>query len=211
MWTLIALTLVVRLADATHGSSPALGSAQREATAILCDAGVEPQWVVCGKTGQEPVCRRGLEPGELVVRFARRGVSEPGGILGSAVVDSSRGTGTLATIWVDAVGALATAAGIDRDRLMGRAVAHEIGHLLLGTTRHPETGLMRAVWSLATLRGNRSSDWTFTEREKREIQLLTADRRSPALPSALQNLATRGSAAELLRRERQPRTSPGCA
>ena len=48
------------------------------------------------------------------------------------------------------------------DVLLGRALAHEIGHLLLGTTPHASTGLMRALWSTATLKRDNADDWLFT-------------------------------------------------
>ena len=31
--------------------------------------------------------------------------------------------------------------------LLGRVMAHEIGHILLGTHAHSRTGIMRAVWT----------------------------------------------------------------
>jgi len=41
-------------------------------------------------------------------------------------------------------------------RLLGRAVAHEIGHYLLRTRDHAPRGLMRAVFTVRDVRGDRS-------------------------------------------------------
>ena len=40
-------------------------------------------------------------------------------------------------------------------------IAHEIGHLLLGSTTHTPTGLMRGAWSDVELRQERPEDWVF--------------------------------------------------
>jgi hypothetical protein len=71
----------------------------------------------------------------------------------------------LATIYVDRVMLLAVLTGADAATLLGRAIAHEMGHLLLATNAHATHGLMRAVWSGEELRSERGSDWIFTKEE----------------------------------------------
>jgi hypothetical protein len=39
-------------------------------------------------------------------------------------------------------------------RMLGRALAHELGHYLLASTAHTSYGLMRSTWSLDALVGN---------------------------------------------------------
>ena len=54
-------------------------------------------------------------------------------------------------------------------------MAHEIGHLLLGTNAHSGTGLMREIWTLAELTRNRAQDWIFSGAQRetlREARLL---------------------------------------
>ena len=72
------------------------------------------------------------------------------------------GRGTLSTVYVTRVEAMARAAGATADVLLGRVIAHELGHLLIGTARHSSTGLMRAEWSVTELRRRRDDDWRFT-------------------------------------------------
>ena len=45
------------------------------------------------------------------------------------------------------------------------AVAHEMGHLLLATSVHAASGLMRPIWSREDLRKARDADWSFTREE----------------------------------------------
>ena len=71
-------------------------------------------------------------------------------------------SGALATVYVDRVATLAGASAVDAPTLLGRAIAHEVGHLLLGTSAHARIGVMRAVWSPDMLRHDRPGDWLFT-------------------------------------------------
>ena len=87
------------------------------------------------------------------------------------MIDSERGVGTLATVFVDRVLWFAAKAEVDPGLVLGRAVAHEIGHLVLGTTRHTITGLMRAVWSREELKRNRPADWQFTSRDRAKMSV----------------------------------------
>ena len=85
--------------------------------------------------------------------------------LGYALIDTERKTGVIATVYLDRVNWLAAASGVDARVLLGRVLAHEIGHLLLGTNAHGRTGLMRAVWSRSALQRNQPGDWRVTPRE----------------------------------------------
>ena len=59
----------------------------------------------------------------------------------------SHADGVLATVFVDRTRGLAGDLRIDHDALLGRTIAHELGHLLLATTAHAKVGLMREAWS----------------------------------------------------------------
>lgn len=81
-------------------------------------------------------------------------------VLGNALIDSKTSAGVLATVFIDRVQQLARNVGVDYRTLLGRAIAHELGHLLLGTSRHG-SGLMRETWSHDELLGTRHTDWAF--------------------------------------------------
>jgi hypothetical protein len=61
---------------------------------------------------------------------------------------------------------LAAALRVDEGTLLGRAMTHEIGHLLLGTLDHSEGGLMRRHWS----ERGRDADWLFSAIQAEEIR-----------------------------------------
>lgn len=54
--------------------------------------------------------------------------------------------------------------------LLGRAIAHEMGHLLLGSAEHARAGLMRALWSHDELRGMKPAHWEFSPREASQMR-----------------------------------------
>jgi len=72
--------------------------------------------------------------------------------MGYSVLAWTASHASLATVYVDRVSSVARKAGVDIRPLFARAIAHEIGHLLLNTDRHSDTGMTRARWSHAELR-----------------------------------------------------------
>ena len=149
--------LSIRIYDSLHNRAVTLASARAVAGAILTDGGVPAvSWRDCSSGCADPVRGR-----ELLVRIMRAPAGVPAGSLGCAVVDLRTGAGTLATIYGDRVRGVAARTGVAEATLLGRAIAHEIGHLLLGTSQHAASGLMRAQWSDRELRNNLAADWTF--------------------------------------------------
>ncbi|MDQ2777177.1 MAG: hypothetical protein M3Y57_19995 [Acidobacteriota bacterium] len=61
-------------------------------------------------------------------------------------------TGAHASIFYDRVEAMARTASTARYVVLGYAIAHELGHVLLRSNEHSQGGLMQTRWSLATWR-----------------------------------------------------------
>lgn len=159
--------LQVRVYDAAVLPAAAQVVALRAASTILAAAGIGTSWRPCGDVAYEPtasICNTPLSPSELSVRLVKLpGIASAHGELqlGYSLVDTTARAGTLATIYADRVAWLAGEAAVDMPTLVGFAIAHEIGHLLLGTNAHSANGLMRAVWSRAELKRNDAADWLF--------------------------------------------------
>src|SRR5439155_23282002 len=99
--------------------------------------------------------------------------------LGFSLVNAADGSAPyLATVYADLTADVARRAGVDSRELLGRAMAHEIGHLLLGTNEHAATGLMRAAWSRAELRRDHTPDWQFLPGEVEQMRAAIAKRNS---------------------------------
>lgn len=175
-------SLPVRVYDFGGLDAPSRRQALHTAGAVLARAGIAVTWHACDNTQPPPVCARATRPGELVLRIVAAHGTGAGAAsaalrapasnltLGDALVDRTTGSGVLATIYVDSVAALGKAAASDVATLLGYAIAHELGHLLLGTTAHGTRGLMRPVWSRDEIRRGHAADWMFTEREAKAIR-----------------------------------------
>jgi len=135
------------------------------ATNILGRAGVRVAWLPCGQATDRPTpCDSPLNPNEFALRLVTLHDKSMGNVLalGFAMIDTQQKTGALATVYLDRVQWLAREAGIGESIVLGRAIAHEIGHLLIGTNQHTTTGLMRAVWTRKDLERDRADQWIFT-------------------------------------------------
>jgi hypothetical protein len=161
MMTLIsALQIVVRLYDVAGVSPVDLHQATRTSDAIFAKAGIEAMWRECGAG-----CDTAPAAAEVLVRIARGGSRSGPEPLGYSLVDGAARGGVLATLYADRIRELAARVGIDDGVLLGRAMAHEIGHMLLGTSAHARSGLMRAQWSARELEDDRAIDWLFSNGE----------------------------------------------
>ena len=161
------LPLVVRTYDAVGLPSRAFDHARASAGVTLAAIGIEPIWRPCHASG----CVPRPKPHEIDIRIVNATALTPPGALGSAAVDVVQRAGTLGTVYADRVAALAAVTGADEGELLGRAVAHEIGHLVLGTVDHAPFGLMRATWTAAEIRRCVPIDWRFTAVQGAEMRL----------------------------------------
>jgi hypothetical protein len=177
--TLLALLLVVRAYDMAGLSPHEMTTAERAAVDVLGRARIDVSLVACGT---DPVaallCSEVPGPAELIVRLMAA-PSLPGErALADAKVDRASAAGALATVYVNRVRSLASLAGMDSGTLIGRAIAHEVGHLLLGTT-HSATGLMRGVWSASALQRESERSWRFSRGEAERLKRRLDERVRP--------------------------------
>ena len=145
--------------------------------------------VVAGASAAGPECEVPIGPGDLILRIIPSPLPwrRADGIeLGQSHIDVGTGRAVLATVYSDRVAWKAGQSRMSHSVLLGRTIAHELGHLLLATTAHSEAGLMRAAWTKDELRADRPWDWMFRPIEVASIQA----RASRWLPTAQQ--AARG-------------------
>ena len=157
--------VVVRVYDANGVMAGTNRQALDQARKALERASIDVVWRMCPAS---PSCDAPMAPSELAIRIVRSPVPPhySGTLpLGDAMIDTRTGTGVLATIYIDRIEWLAHRAAADSRALLGRAIAHELGHLLLATTTHGPVGLMRAHWSQEEVRRGHAHDWNFAPTE----------------------------------------------
>jgi hypothetical protein len=133
-------------------SGDEMAEARAEAAHIFKGAGISIEWIECRVpgSGAGEACTEPLLVGrDLMLRLVER-APVPGErvvALGESMLDREQRGGVLMTIDLFPVRAVAEKTATTVSTLLGRAIAHEIGHLLLGSAEHPQLGLMRALWS----------------------------------------------------------------
>jgi len=166
-------SILVRVYD-NAGVPPAeLTEALKRSYEILRRAEVTVDWAQCPahRVGSVPaICDTPPGHSEMVVRLVEGAEKDrdrrP---LGQPLLDAN-GKGVFAIVFMNRVDRLAEVAQYSRSTVLGRAIAHEIGHLILGTNSHSESGLMREVWTVEQLVKNRPEDWQFSPAQTSELR-----------------------------------------
>ena len=147
------VALTVRLYNTSGIPAPELLAARRAIDATFQDTGLDLILRHCGRPvfpqdAADP-CGESLKPLEMVVRIIDAPSDDPTTqpeACGVAYVLRETDRGWLATAFSDRVADAATRVGVDAGTLLGLVIAHELGHLLLGSGYHGWTGVMRADW-----------------------------------------------------------------
>ena len=144
---------LVQLRVSVFNSSPLLPStiegAEREASRVLRYTGVEVLWLNCPQDAQHEaslgLCSEASFPTHLHLRIlpASRGLKAT--TLGISFL-AEGGKGCYADLFHEPMQKLQEETHVSAATILGHAMAHELGHLLLGTNSHSPIGLMRAHW-----------------------------------------------------------------
>ena len=182
-WQAVGLAATIFIRSYNNFGVPAadLAVAREHAQAILQQAGLNIVWADCWVGGRQPAAatrHRCQEPvgGDIVLRLQKTREADRSRFvsMGFSLVGIAGAAPFLSTVYVDRVDSVARGAGIDPRRVLGLAIAHEIGHVLLNSNTHSPTGLMRADWSRNELRRKDAAAWHFLEAEAAQF----ASRRS---------------------------------
>jgi len=164
-----------------------LNRSEGEASAILHQTGLEVDWVDCPLTADElesyPACREPLGAADFAVKILNakeaKQLSKRRGVLGRALECPSVQIGCSAYLFYKDVPELAKRAGVSEAQLLGHALAHEIGHLLLGPNSHSASGVMRSNWQQQEMQRLSQSFLIFTEEQSRLMQDEVSARNKP--------------------------------
>lgn len=145
---------LARLRVSVFIRSPILPStlerAEGQAGTILRDVGVEVIWLNCPQDALRETsfgrCAEASFPSHLhlsILRVSRGLKASSVGISFSA----EDGRGCYADLFYEPIQQLQEETQVSSSVILGHAMAHELGHLLLGTNSHSPNGLMRAHWT----------------------------------------------------------------
>jgi hypothetical protein len=163
------VTLVLQVLNEARLPASDLNAAEKEATAIFKAAGINTVWINPGTELADPkgdarhltVLLLDREMAERKIIESRLGAD----VLGRAAHDTAR-----AYIFTHRVAAIAAARSRFIGLVLGRVLAHELGHMVLPAQEHSEAGIMQATVDLS----NRPQ--RFTQEQVRLIHdTITAD------------------------------------
>ena len=109
-------------------------------------------------------CARFEWPTHLTVRIVPQSVSSTHEVFGVAFL-SAEGTGCYIDVFYSRATELHTDWKVGLSDLLGNVMAHELGHLLLGSNSHSSTGIMRAHWQGEELRRLSRGNLWFTDEQ----------------------------------------------
>jgi len=195
------LKITVRVHNYAKIAPQALEATGREASKIFRRAGLEVEWLDltdCREGGRtQPPCHSPLGPAELVLRILARAPNDQdpaGETFGFALVPPDGSDGVDAAVFYTGVQALSRISAASSGQILGYLVAHEIGHLVLGSSAHSSTGIMRPGWTPEEFERAARGQLGFTPQQSEKMRAAFA--RRLAQPRAIGERASPGSVEE---------------
>ncbi len=175
------LRITVRIYDYAHVSRGILMAAEAEATEILRKAGIETVWAECSvreeRSQIDPACQREFGPTDLHLIMLARAMAKRldfrDAELGRAPAPTEIAPGSYGRVFYvfyDRVNRLVEGRDISEAQILGHAIAHEIGHVLLPVLGHTSTGVMRARWSGKDLQSVARGNLHFAPEEAQQLR-----------------------------------------
>ena len=171
-------TLSILVFDYAGLSDGSMRKAESLTDLLLSRGGIATRWFYCRghQTGGRPdICDAISETGTVIIRVLplHTGKANPlGDALGSANV-----THRFASVYAAEIRKYADQNGLSEGTLTAYAMAHEIGHLLLGES-HAPSGLMRAAWGKNEFRQMAQRWLDFSPSDRQSISQTKLNRNS---------------------------------
>jgi hypothetical protein len=157
--------------DYADVSTPLLIAAEDQAREIFRHAGLETVWLNCSPKLEkhEPESCYFADATHLTLKISPRAMNaqirDRVDVLGTSY-PNEKGAGYFAYVFYDRVRELAQRRTLGHT-LLADVMAHEIGHLLLGSNSHSLSGIMCARWDAEQLRNVAEGSMSFAASESR--------------------------------------------
>jgi hypothetical protein len=142
------LRVTIQIYNYSQASPTVLAGAEREAGRILGEAGLQAVWLECpvGPSTAYPQgpCQKAPEPTDIRLRVLAAPIQNKfkDNVFGFTIHP------VLASVYYDYVVRRAKSDDVEFEvpTILGCAIAHELGHLLLGPNGHSAGGIMQGEW-----------------------------------------------------------------
>jgi hypothetical protein len=172
---------LTRLRVSVFNSSPISASiieqAERQAGRVFRDVGVDVIWLNCPQDASHEAslgrCSEVSFPFHLHLGILRVSRGLKGSTIGISF-SAEDGRGCYADLFYEPIRQLEEETSVALSVILGHAMAHELGHLMLGINSHSPSGLMRAHWTREDLTNASRGNLRFSlEQSLRIINRLT--------------------------------------
>jgi len=147
-------TVTVSLFNDARVPPSIIDSAEKSASRIFAQAGIDLRWILCGRqeesVEQQRACSQTLFPEHLHVHIVNSDPHLKGSVFGISFIAADN-IGSQADVFYTKIAGFQSINLVEPGTLLDHAIAHELGHLLLGSNSHSPTGLMSADWRTADL------------------------------------------------------------
>jgi hypothetical protein len=149
--------------------------AEDKAGIVLRRAGVHVEWVNLGHEGGVPGSSKPPQdygccsPGNFSIRIVPHSLTLADRTFGVSFLGAD-GYGRYSDIFYATADQLSRSAHVSLPDVLGHVIAHELGHLLLGTNAHSATGIMRPHWSTPELQSLAMGRLLFTPQQSQTMQ-----------------------------------------
>ncbi len=170
--------ITVRVYNYAGASRGTLLGAEKEGSRIFGKVGLRVAWLHCSTTNtleqKDPGCQTPLSA--IAVNMRVLPPSMAGRLnanreeMGFALVSPRAGAASDAWVFYQRVQEAATSGAATSAQILGYAMAHEIGHLLLGPNHHSHEGIMCARWNRELLEEASQGQLKFTQDQAKVIR-----------------------------------------
>jgi hypothetical protein len=171
--TPLRLEVTISVHDYAGVSTLVLAEAEEQAREIFRRAGLETVWLNCSPKLEkhEPQSCYFADATHLTLKISPHAmnaqVRDRIDVLGTSYPDE-QGAGYFAYVFYDRVRELAQRRSLGHG-LLADVMAHEVGHLLLGSNSHSVSGIMCARWDAEQLRNVAEGRMSFAASESRQM------------------------------------------
>jgi hypothetical protein len=165
--------ITVRVQNNSNMKVQTINKAEQTVARIFRGANQELAWINC--VANQAQCKRPLESNELVIQLTsttrERGLGVAASAFGVAFVPGDGSPARYALVFCDLLQTtVSNNPKVDLATALGHIMAHELGHLMLGSNSHSRTGIMQRDWYGPQLREAEQGTLRFDRVQARHIR-----------------------------------------
>jgi len=153
--------------------SETLNRAQHQVAKVFARAGVDIMWFNCtvhATIGSQPRCEPVDHPNSLILRITDHAATATSDSAFGVAFLGAGGIGQYGDVFWNRVEELRSRSGVDDGAVLGSVLAHEMGHLLLGSNAHSISGIMKPRWNAAELRAIAEGSLMFLPEQEQRMR-----------------------------------------